>query len=144
MAHDSDSSTQRQAESVLIKFVAKELNVDLRPATLTLGSGATIQVDGASSDLSILVEAWAHQGAPRGAQSNKVLGDATKLWLAARPVEGRNRLILVLADELAARPFTGRSWRAAANAEMGDENLVAPLDGEMRRQIRSAQTRQFR
>lgn len=61
----------------------------------------------------VLVEAFAHQGELRGAQLKKVSEDAFKLVTLARGRTGM-RLIVAFADELAAKSFLGRSWKAEA------------------------------
>ncbi|MFF5205378.1 hypothetical protein [Streptosporangium sp. NPDC000396] len=64
------------------------------------------EIDGASDDLSILVEAWAHQGPPKSAQKHKVPADALKLLYMASTLKVSPRLVLCLSDLVAARHFT--------------------------------------
>src|SRR5262245_47302782 len=108
-----DSSEQRVAESVMVGLLAAELGVSLIPRKIDLGAGRHVEIDGASEDLTILCEAWAHQGAPKPAQRNKVVTDAFKLALVDKTLGGSARLILLLSDDAAAAPFRGRSWCAA-------------------------------
>jgi hypothetical protein len=128
----------------MVALLADELGVPLAPRRIDLGEGRRVEIDAASEDLEILCEAWAHQGAPKSAQRNKVLTDAFKLAFTAQAVGGSHRLILLLSDEEAAAPFRGRSWYAAALATFGVEIAVVDLPPEVREQIRAAQTRQFR
>jgi len=53
-------------------------------------------------------------------------------------------MLLLFADEAAARPCRGKSWRAEALADVGIEIRVAELDEAARRRIRAAQAVQFR
>ena len=128
----------------MVALLANQLGVPLAPRRLDLGDGRRIEIDAVTSDLSVLCEAWAHQGPPKPAQKNKVIADAFKLVYAARVVDGDPRLILLLSDEAAAAPFRGRSWYAAALAEMGVEIVIVELPPETRLAIRAAQARQFR
>jgi invasion protein IalB len=63
--HQSDSSEQRDAEVLIRSKVAEYAGKDLAPSTVTLQSGAKVQVDGADSDESVFVEIFARQGALR-------------------------------------------------------------------------------
>jgi hypothetical protein len=103
-----------------------------------------LEIDGVSDDLQVLVEAWAHQGPPKAAQKAKVTNDAFKLLAARRLLEEEARLIVLFADEAAARPFIAGTWRAVALQEAGIEVLVAELPDQVRDLIRAAQARQYR
>ncbi|KYJ97539.1 hypothetical protein [Microbacterium sp. CH1] len=141
--HASDSSEQRSAEHAIIMAVAQELEVVLAPARIAIGD-AHVEIDGASPDYSVLVEAYARIGALKGAQPRKLATDAFKLAWAGQKL-GAQRLILAVADEAAAgylrRPG---AWLTAAIADAGVEVLVAALDEDMRATVLAAQARQFR
>ena len=92
----------------------------------------------------MLCEAWAHQGPTKPAQRNKVVSDAFKLLFVAGAGVKKPRLVLLLSDEIAAKPFRGRSWYAAALERFGFEIIVVALPPEIRRAIASAQMRQYR
>lgn len=127
----------------MLDWLGKRLSVDLRPRRLLLGD-RYFEIDGVSDRPPVLVEAWAHQGQPKSAQKSKVTSDAFKLLAAKRLMDGEARLVLLFADEEAARPFTGGTWRAAALREAGIEVVVAELPGQVRDAIRAAQVRQYR
>ena len=143
-APPGDSAEQRAAELVMVSLLADELGVPLAPRRINLKDGGRAEVDAASDDLSVLCEAWAHQGAPKAAQKHKVLTDAFKLAYIARFVGGEPRLILLLSDDDAAAPFRGHSWSAAALAEFGIEITVVELPSDLRKRVLAAQTRQYR
>ena len=116
-----------------------------RSSAARLSRRVRIEVDGVAEDRSVLVEAWAHQGSPKSAQKMKVMNDAFKLIAASRLFEPAiPRLILLFADEDAARPFQSNSWRASALAALGIEVVVAELPADVRDSIVAAQRRQFR
>jgi hypothetical protein len=138
-----DSREQREAEALMIAVLADELGVPLAPRRLELSKGVRVELDGASEDLTILVEAWAHQGIVKSAQRNKVLTDGFKLAFAARALDRPTRLILLLSDEEAARRFQS-GWSAAALVAFGVEIIVVELGPEARQRIRDAQARQYR
>lgn len=66
------SREQRDAERVMLDLLGAELDRSLEPATLTVPAGARVEVDGADTERSVLVECWAHQGNPKAAQRHKV------------------------------------------------------------------------
>ena len=104
-----------------------------------------VEVDGADSDRTVLVECWAHQGTVKSAQRNKVLSDALKLTWAASRLPVRPRLILCMSDPVTAAPFTtAQSWAAVAFADLGLEVRVVTLNDETRQGVQDARTRQYR
>jgi hypothetical protein len=143
-APPGDSREQRDAEAVMVALLADQLGVPLAPRRIALGDGRRVEIDGASEDLTVLCEAWAHQGAPKAAQRNKVLTDAFKLAFIGKAIDGSPRLILLLSDDAAAAPFRGRSWYAAALAAFGVEDAVVELPSDVRERVKAAQVRQFR
>ena len=62
MPHASDSGAQRAAEPLIVDAVAAFVGVELAAETIDLGDGVKVQIDGASVDRSLLVEAFAHVG----------------------------------------------------------------------------------
>lgn len=140
-----DSREQRAAERQMLDALGRDLGgITLEPIRIAVGD-VRVEVDGADDERTVLVECWAHQGAVKPAQKNKVLADALKLtWLASRlPV--RPRLILCMSDSVAAAPFTtAQSWAAAAFRDLGMEVHVVILDDETRQGLRDAQSRQYR
>ena len=93
----------------------------------------------------ILIEAWAHQGPPEGAQVKKVVVDAFKLAFAASILPVRPRLVLLFCDVEAAAPFASpKSWATAAFEANGIESVVVDLRPEDRALIREAQAKQYR
>lgn len=142
-AHASDSAVQLAAEPLMVQAVAAKIGVPLAKTRLPIGDGVECEVDGASADRTVLVEAFAHQGAMRGAQIKKVSEDAFKLVTLAKGHTDM-KLILAFADELAARSVLGRSWKAEALRLWGVEVLVVELPDDVRVGIHEAQVRQFR
>lgn len=140
-----DSREQRHAESVMLELLGEQLGVALRPRRIVLDDGVRVEVDGADDALSILVEAWAHQGPPKVAQKHKVLADALKLLHVAATLPVAPRLILCLCDTEAARHFTtARSWAAHALRAFAVDVVVVELPEPLRAEIIAAQQRQFR
>jgi hypothetical protein len=134
-----DSPERRRPIS--LTAVANQLGVTLTPRRLALPGGATADVDGVTSDESVLVEVFAHRGALKGGQRGKIARDALKLITLGQHRPGA-RLILALADEAAAKPLRAKSWLAEALSTFKVEVLVVDLDPEVRAGIRAAQVRQ--
>ena len=141
MAHQSDSTEQRDAEAIILAALSETLGQALTPTRVTLPGGAKVEVDGAASDPPVFVEVFAHQGRLRGGQFHKVSTDALKLITVREATPGA-RLILAFADEAAARPMLGTSWRAEALRLWNIEVVVVDIDDETRRSITEAQVRQ--
>lgn len=140
------SQEQRDAERVMLDLLSQQLGRKLEPAKLAVPSGERVEVDGADTDRSILVECWAHQGPPKTAQRHKVLADAFKLTWISTTMYPRPRLILCLSDPLAAAPFLpgARSWAARAFQDLDVTISVVDLPADLRQDLRQAQRRQFR
>lgn len=140
------SLEQRDAERVMLDLLGKQLNLALEPATITVASGARIEVDGADADRTVLVECWAHQGPPKPAQRHKVLSDAFKLTWISRTIYPRPRLILCLSDPAAAAPFVSgaKSWAAQALQDLDIGVVIVDLPDDVRQMVQTAQVRQYR
>ena len=139
-----DSREQREAEPLMLAWLGAHLGARFERRRMRFDDGSWLELDGASDDPPILVEAWAHQGPPKSAQKMKVVNDAFKLLAVRHLVPEGTRLILLLADEAAARPFRAGTWRSAAMREAGIEVMVAELPDAVRARLRAAQERQFR
>lgn len=139
-----ESSTQREAEAVILGELSAHLGLALLPRRIHLSDGAWVDIDGVHDDPFVLVEAWAHQGPPKSAQRNKVLGDALKLQHVAADLDRPARLILCFADQAAAAPFKGASWYAGALRRIGIEVFCVRLPDTWVARIQEAQARQFR
>lgn len=140
------SREQRDAERVMLDILGQRMGLSLEPATITVPSGARIEVDGADSGRTVLVECWAHQGPPKSAQRHKVLADAFKLTWISRTMSPPPRLVLCLTDPLAAAPFTpgGRSWAAQALHDLSITIELIDLPPDTRQALLTAQRRQYR
>ncbi|MEU0546748.1 hypothetical protein [Micromonospora sp. NPDC005979] len=140
-----DSAVQRHAESVMLGLLGVRLGCALSPRRFMLEDGSWVEVDGVDENLTVLVEAWAHQGPPKSAQKHKVLADAFRLMFAASSLPTPPRLVLCLCDPQAAHHFTtARSWAAAALRRFGVEVEVVELPTDVRSDILAAQQRQYR
>lgn len=142
--HPSDSTAQRDAEPLIIGAVAAYIGKELAPASIDLGDGVRVQIDGATVDRSVLVEAYAHVGPLLSGQSRKLTTDAFKLvWAGARL--GASRLIIAVADTDAEtyllRP---RAWLTAALRDSAVEVLRVSIEDAARARVVEAQRAQFR
>lgn len=138
------SSEQRAAERHMLDALGSRLGVRLDPRSLSHTSGARVELDGADTELSVLVECWAHQGTAKVAQKYKLMNDAVKLHWIATTLPHRPRLILCLSDDAAGRHLSGRSWQGQALRDLGVTVEVVALPGDVRDWIVAAQKRQYR
>ena len=141
MSHQSDSAAQRVAEPLILAGAAKQLEVELAPATLKLGGGARVDVDGVNLEHATFVEVFARQGALKGAQFHKVARDAFKLITIARVYDDATTAIAFGSAEAAAC-VTGRSWLAEALTTWNVKVIVVDIDSATRDAVIAAQARQ--
>lgn len=141
VAHPSDSHEQRSAEALILRAVSAAVGAELVPRSLRLDAGARVDVDGVSSDESIIVEVFAHQGRLKGAQFHKVARDALKLITLGRS-RNASRLIIAFGDADAAACVSASSWLAEALRTWGVEVMAVDLDEDVRTGLRAAQVRQ--
>lgn len=138
----SDSSVQRDAERAILDVIGKRLGCVLEHRVITLPGGQRVDVDGVSDNPSVLVEAFARQGALLGGQRHKVAGDILKLATVKQLTHRDARLVLALASDDAAKWLTGNTWLAAAAETWGVQIMVADLDADLKAKILAAQQRQ--
>jgi hypothetical protein len=113
-----------------------QLRLRLDPARITVPGGARAEIDGAGAARIVFVECRSYQGPPKSAQRHKVLADALNLAWISRTLTPAPRLILCMAELLAAAPFPpdGRSWAAHALHDLG-------IAGQSRRDCCAARKR---
>ena len=113
---------------IIIAALSAKLGVPLAKSSIPTGNGGRVELDGASKDFSILVEAYAHQGVLRGGQPKKLATDALKLTWIGRLV-GATRLILAVADEqVEAHLRRPKAWLTQALIDLDVEVVRVELD----------------
>jgi hypothetical protein len=142
--HPSDSTAQRDAEPLIVSAVSEYRGIELSAATIGLDDGVEVQIDGASQDRSVLVEAYAHVGPLLSGQSRKLSNDAFKLVWAGRRL-GASRLVIAVAD-IDAEAYLTRphAWLTAALRDSAVEVLRVSIDAAARARVVEAQRVQFR
>ena len=139
--HLSDSEVQRAAEAVIVERPASDLGVQLSGGRVAVGSDAYVDVDARSPDGTDFVEAYARQGALKGAQLKKIGQDILKLALLRRqPEYGEARVIIAFASAEAHAPI--RRWVAKAAADFGVELRTVGIPPDFRDRILQVQQRQ--
>ncbi len=143
--HPSSSAVQLEAEVSIVAAASTTLSADLvRERDITsipVGSGAHVEVDGATRDRSVVVEAYARQGTLKGAQLKKIAQDVLKLAVIKDEL-GRDgtRAVIAFADESARQSIGG--WVREAADRFGVELLTVEVSAELRDKILAAQRRQ--
>lgn len=142
--HPSSSLTQLRAEKEIVEALAKLWNIDLRsrPGRVMVADGVNIEVDAASADFDVVVEAYARQGRLKGAQPKKIAQDILKLALLKR-VPGREatRTVIAFASSEARESITG--WLQHAADRFGVELVVVEIADETKAAITASQDRQI-
>lgn len=139
-----DSAEQREAEGALIRALSKQLGSHLVKHRIQVTQEAFIELDGYCKNPLTFCEAWAHIGAPLSAQKHKVMSDALKLLFASGLCSGGALLILLFADQEAAKQFQNNSWMGQCLRHYKIEVIVIELPSSARDRVLRAQKRQRR
>lgn len=142
--HPSDSIAQHAAEPLILAAVSALIGVELAPSRIDMGEGVRVELDGASADRKILVEAYAHIGRLRGAQPRKLASDAFKLVWAGQKLEADRLIIAVIDEEVEAYLLRPKAWLTAALRDAHAEAIRVAIDADAHAQVVSAQLIQFR
>ena len=108
--HRSSSAVQTRAEREIVCALACKWGVDLvpRPDKIRLDGGVFVEVDGATPEFSVVVEAYARQGKLKGAQPKKIAQDILKLALVKRESGSeRTRAVIAFASREARDSISG-------------------------------------
>ena len=120
---------------------ARNVSLVVKPGRIRVGDGAYIEVDAATEDRSLVVEAYARQGQLKGSQPKKIAQDILKLALLKRQAGyERTETIIVFASQEAHNSISG--WLQRAAAEFGVGLAVVSIPEETQDKIRDAQRRQ--
>lgn len=141
--HLSNSAVQVTAEAKIIAEVAASRGISLisKPGKITLTGGVHIEVDAATADGTVVVEAYARQGKLKGAQPKKIAQDILKLALLKRePAREHTEAIVAFASQQAYDSISGWLRRAADAFDV--QLVVVDLPQDLRDQILEAQSRQ--
>src|SRR3954447_14137227 len=142
---DADSVEQRIAERWILKELSRTLGREIAPGSRATPSGIRVDLDGVCVAPPTVVEAWAHQGAPKSAQKHKVMTDALKLVWADRVFfQGVAEKILALSSRAAAGHFLGETWMARALENLRVSVRVVELPPDLAVRVEEAQKRQAR
>lgn len=130
----------------MMRLLGEQLGVELAPTVMKFDGRTRVELDGADPARTVLVESWARIGLPKPAHHKKVLTDALKLsWVAVQLEPRPDRLVLLMCDEAAARPFVeGSGWGARAIKDQGVEVIVVKLPIEVKAHVATAQRLQYR
>jgi hypothetical protein len=141
--HLSSSAVQTWAEREIVCALADKLGVELvlQPGKILLSGGVYVEVDGATSDQRVVVEAYARQGKLKGAQPKKIAQDILKLALLKRESgRGSTRAVIAFACQEARDSISG--WIRQAAVAFGIELIVVEISEQLRAEIGVAQLRQ--
>lgn len=138
MAHRSDSSEQRLAETYMLSVLADELGAQWGGICPVAG----IQPDGVDPERKIVVEIIARVGKLKAAQQRKVKADLFKLAYVRQRMGSEWRALFVFADQAAAASSLGRAWHVDAAQAFGIEIRVMALPDDLRSSVLAAQDRQ--
>jgi hypothetical protein len=115
---------------------------DLKGTKVDVGSGTYVQVDAASSDHAVLLEAYARQGKLKGAQLEKIAQDILEFALIkkVRTVQETDAYIVFASDEARASIC---GWLLTAAYSYDVQLVTVDIDDELRGSIIRAQGRQI-
>ncbi|PYY34484.1 hypothetical protein DEJ32_14855 [Curtobacterium sp. MCPF17_046] len=128
---------------MIIAAIAAHVGVPLAPARVEFEDGVRVELDGASEDQKVLVEAYAHVGALRGGQPKKLATDAFKLLWAGRKLEATRLVIAVIDVEVEQYLTRPKAWLTAALRDSGVEVIRVAIDDEAHARVEAAQQLQL-
>lgn len=137
--HVSDSLAQRDAEPLIIAAVAAYVGVPLAPARITFEDGVRVEIDGASEDRAVLVEAYAHTGVLRGGQPKKLATDAFKLTWAGRKLGSTRLIIAVIDEDVEQYLLRPKAWLTEALRDSAVEVVRVSISDDARARVADAQ-----
>lgn len=141
--HASDSLAQRDAEALIIAAVAEYVGEPLAASKISLGDGVRVEIDGASEDHSILVEAYAHIGKLVGAQPKKLATDAFKLTWAGGKLGSTRLIIAVIDPQVEAYLMRPTAWLTASLRDSSVEVVRVSIHDDAHARVAAAQKMQF-
>ena len=139
--HASNSEEQQKAESIMLNILAEKLDLNFDERS-KLPNTVTAQPDAIDLNKKTIIEAYAHIGSLKGAQTHKVKGDILKLILVEKQLGGNWKKILCFADDDTAKYVRGGSWVAEVVRTFDIEVQVVNLPQEQKEIICAAQKRQ--
>jgi len=139
--HQSDSTTQQDAEKHLLLALEQSLGATFVPGAL-LPIELGVKPDGIDPKKRIIAEVYARVGALKGAQLHKVKADLLKLIYLKRKLGPEWRAVICFGSEQAAAFLQGKSWASEAARDFGVEVVVQQLPEEQKQKVMAAQIRQ--
>jgi hypothetical protein len=107
------------------------LGVELRSTRLSTADGASVEVEGADPEGTVVAQFVLNGGAVRSALRNKVAADLFKLVWVCRSVAVGARPVLCVSETVASF-LEGRGWLPSAAADLGVTVFVLTADGGLR------------
>ena len=130
-----------EEEIVVALALARRITLIRKPGRIMLDGGVHIEVDAATEDQTVVVEAYARQGRLKGAQPKKVAQDILKLALLKRePGREHTEAIIAFASNEARDSISG--WLNQAAKRFDIQLEVVDVPQELRDRILRAQSRQ--
>lgn len=128
----------------MLGALEESLGVPLAKTSIATANGGHVEIDAASSDLSVLVEIFAHRGKVLSGQGRKLAQDVLKLtWIRERA--GAERIVLAIADPAVELYLTRpKAWLTQAISDLGVEVIRVELDAETTAALERAQVTQYR
>jgi hypothetical protein len=142
MRHPSDSQAQRDAEAFVLGELSRQEGVIVAPASVRLGDGPAVDVDGFNEAHRLVCEVYAHIGRTRGGQNHKIAHDILKLWAIEQFCGGGWRKLLCFVDAEARQAAANNSWLAWLCQSLGIEARLVPLSPALREGVSEAQQKQ--
>ncbi|PYY64419.1 hypothetical protein DEJ30_08110 [Curtobacterium sp. MCPF17_003] len=128
-----------RCRALIIAAVAAYVDVPLAPARITFESGVRVEIDGASKDRTVLVEAYAHTGVLRGGQPKKLATDAFKLAWAGQKLGSARLVIAVIDEDVEQYLLQPKAWLTEALRDSAVEVVRVSIDEDARTRVVDAQ-----
>ena len=90
VTHNSDSSFQKEIETIVLKKLSEKYNCDLKTESIILDKKIKVVLDAYTEDKKLLIEVYAGIEAVKAGQLKKVLTDAYKLVFVEKILDLKN------------------------------------------------------
>jgi hypothetical protein len=144
--HPSDSSTQRNIESLAIDLLNGQLDCALKKGRIPMNeSGTVIEVDGYDPDQNILCEVYCGIDGMKAGQTKKVITDAFKLILFEKVKQRECQKLLLFIDDGVMRKFEhSKSWYSMAFEVFGIKTITVQIPEDIKENLRQVKKNQSR
>jgi hypothetical protein len=145
VTHNSDSSFQKEIETIVLKKLSEKYNCDLKTESIILDKKIKVVLDAYTEDKKLLIEVYAGIEAVKAGQLKKVLTDAYKLVFVEKILDLKNcTKVLCFVDKQVYDYFNSNNWYSLSFKELGIKTELVEISNEDYLKLKEVKKLQFR